>query len=214
MAVAGKDPLYALELIDQLNLHDLVFLYNKDEIHPSTGTQQDGPGPEPDTNLTLRAAKILNTLLSPVQPSAPALPPRLVTALAAINDADPAAYHTVVKRLYLATALLPLYQLNAPDKKKVAWVGEKVVRDGIKRSNPDTKWEVKAREASALLAEGVHKFAHRTDEADRAEIGMLLRDVAVQELPLVQWEVSLLWSLIVELTGANGGKPAHPPARA
>ena len=169
--IAGKDPLYALELIDKLNLHDLIFLYDGNKVYPSTGDSSDGPGPEPDTSLTLRAAKILNKLLSPVQPSAPALPPRLVTALAAINDADPTAYQTTVKRLYLATALLPLYQLNAADKKKVIWLGEKVVHEGIKWSNTDTRWEVKAREAGVSLAEGVHKYANRGDEADRAEIG-------------------------------------------
>lgn len=168
---AGKDALYALELIDQLNMHDLIFLYDKNDVYPTNGSPEDGPGPEPDTSLTLRAAKILDSLLSPVQPNSAALPPRIVTALAALADADPAGYHVMLRRLYIATALLPLYHLSAPDKKKVVWLGEKVTRDGIKGTNPDQLFELKAKEASSLLAEGVRKFAYRTDEADRAEIG-------------------------------------------
>lgn len=167
--------MYALELIDRLNMHDLVFLYDKNEVYPVTGTPEDGPGPEPDTSLTLRAANILHSLLSPVQSSTTTLPPRIVTALAALADADPTAYHNTVRRLYIATALLPLYQLQVPDKKKVIWLGEKVTRDGIKGTNPDQVWEVKAREASGLLSEGVHKFAHRTEEEDRAEIGKSIK---------------------------------------
>jgi len=152
-------------------MHDLVFLYDNKQVFSSNGTPDAGPGPEPDTSLTVRAARILSSLLNLPSPTSPVLPPRIATAFATLAEADPATYHTTIKRLYLATALLPLYNLSAPDKKKVVWVGEKVVLEGIKLSTVDRAWELKAREASRLLAEGVRKYANRADEADRAAIG-------------------------------------------
>lgn len=207
-ARAGKDPLYALELIDSLGLHELVFLYNRQETFPASGSSSDAPAPAPDTSSTMIAARILASLLDPA-PTTPALHPHLRAALtpppADSNATSPSAHATTVKRLYLATALLPLYSLAAPDKKKVVWLGEKVVRDGVKWSNHDVDWQRKAREASALLSAGVHRYAMGTDESDCAEMGLLLRHASVHAAPQSQWEISLFWSLVVELAKANSG---------
>lgn len=73
--------------------------------------------------------------------------------------------------MYLSAGLLPLYDLHTTEKKKTIWLGEHVVKEGIKWPTHDRVWEAKAREASALLKEGVDKFADRDDEADRAEMG-------------------------------------------
>ena len=56
------------------------------------------------------------------------------------------------------------------EKKRTIWLGEKVVKEGIKWASADWTWATKARESSALLAEVVRKFAGMR-EADRAELG-------------------------------------------
>lgn len=91
---------------------------------------------------------------------------------------------------------------------------EKVVRDGIKGTNSDRSFAVKSRDSSSLLAEGVERFVRARREAEgekkekeREEIGLMLRAGAVHDMGEgtaetrgATWNMSLFWSLVVELT--------------
>ncbi|KAM0792883.1 hypothetical protein ACM66B_002645 [Microbotryomycetes sp. NB124-2] len=208
--LAGNDPLYAMELIDRLRLHDLVFLYDPAEVDSFS---DPGHPRQPDVALAYTASRVLNSLLS----ADPALPPlHSVLQLERVparheagalpfpsDEALHQVYPTTIKRLYLSCGLLPLYDLSAPDKKKVVWVGEKVVRDGIKWPTHDFVWVKKAREAVALLSEGVRRHGRADvpleDVTSRAEIGLLLRNASVHDMLHSRWNVSLLWSLVVDI---------------
>lgn len=88
-------------------------------------------------------------------------------------------YPHTSKRLYLSCGLLPLYDLSITDKKKVMWVGEKVVRDGIKGPTIDMNWCRKLREGWEVLSGKVGEFEEKrigqekNDERDRVELGRI-----------------------------------------
>ncbi|KAI5478791.1 tRNA nucleotidyltransferase (CCA-adding enzyme) [Pseudohyphozyma bogoriensis] len=209
----GKDPLLAMELILSLHLHDLIFLYDKAEVYP-VDQPPNTPHDSPNLSLSLTASQILASIFSD-SPTISQL--HHLLRLTVVPEPEPTKSEdsssithvspTIVKRLYLSAALLPLYGLSAPDKKKVCWVGEKVVHTGIKGTTGDKLWVTKAREASMLLSKGVETFGDPSKPvtlADRAEIGLLLRNVAVHDITtqattLISWNVSLLWSLVVDL---------------
>lgn len=175
-----------MELIDRLGLHDLIFLYEPTEV--SSFSSNDHEPVAPARHQTLIAARILTQLLRPGEEGQELLHPLLqlhvepMPVLAAQQPVSPfpsttdvqRVYPVTIKRLYLACSLLPLQDLAAPDKKKVVWVGEKVVRDGIKWPSADVVWARKARDASLLLRQGVEVFGQegRTQSPrDRVELG-------------------------------------------
>ncbi|KAK4056333.1 CCA tRNA nucleotidyltransferase, mitochondrial [Microbotryomycetes sp. JL221] len=178
----GNDPLYAMELIDRLGLHDLVFLFESSEIDSFSNP---GHPRMPQTGLAYQAAQVLASLLYP-GPGSSALHPALqlkrvpvqlesVTippypSETAINEVWP----VTIKRLYTSCGLLPLYDLSCTEKKKVIWVGEKVVREGIKWPTHDIVWAKKAREATTLLSEAVRRSGgglHEDSLSERGQIG-------------------------------------------
>ncbi|GAA5824217.1 hypothetical protein JCM10212_002912 [Sporobolomyces blumeae] len=121
--------------------------------------------------------------------------------------------HTL-KRLYLSCGLLPLYDFSSVDKRKVVWVGEKVVRDGIKGPTVDVTWTKRARDGAKVVSDlvratmvDVDRNGPRTDEQDRVDIGMLLRNPSVHDGQHVRWNVTILWTLVVELVRSR-----HDPA--
>ncbi|CEQ39249.1 SPOSA6832_00742 [Sporobolomyces salmonicolor] len=191
----GRDPQYAFELMERLRLHPLVFLYDHSTSFLSSSPSSPAP-PPPDTSLAVTAATLLSSLLSrPIYP------------------------HTL-KRLYLSCGLLPLYDLSCNDKKKVIWVGERVVRDGIKGPTVDGVWVKKARDAAEVLGAAVSRLAGEESmqaEEDRVEIdqraltpksGLLLRNPSVHDGQHVRWNISLFWSLIVDLVRVHGDAEA------
>ncbi|GAA5998018.1 tRNA adenylyltransferase [Rhodotorula paludigena] len=250
-----RDPYYAFELIERLELHPLIFLYEHDKVFaapssPSLGPSasptlpsdpsRSSPPPEPDTALSVTAALILTQLLSPASSSPsslPALHPLLQLHATPLPDSPASVapptyppvspspsiplcacvYPPTLKRLYLSCGLLPLYGLLAPDGKqgsgKVVWVGEKVVREGVKGPTVDIGFVKRAREASALLrpvvrsvvaaADGAGEVVMRDEGEERATIGMTLRHPSVHDGQHQRWNVSLLWSLVVELVEAR-----------
>lgn len=188
----GRDPLLALELIDQLNLHPLVFLYDAHDVEAALDPSASPP-PPPLPHLSLQSAQIVSAFLNPPPSSSlPPLHPLLRFSRVPIDPTLPTSqqvyppsltelYPHNVKRLYLACGLLPLHDLPAIDKKKTVWVGEKVVRDGIKWPTMDNVWAKKAQDASGLLSEGVQRFAAEgvtENEADRADMGALRAESA------------------------------------
>ncbi|GAA5847313.1 hypothetical protein JCM3766R1_003946 [Sporobolomyces carnicolor] len=125
-------------------------------------------------------------------------------------------YPHTLKRLYVSCGLLPLYDLATTDKKKTIWLGEKVVRDGIKGPTIDAATCKKFREAWQILHRAVDEtvVAARAapatepeqlvrDEIDRVRLGMLLRNPCVHDGQHVRWNVSVLWSLVVDLVRAR-----------
>ncbi|GAA5979755.1 hypothetical protein JCM10908_003032 [Rhodotorula pacifica] len=250
----GNDPQYAYELIERLELHPLIFLYDHDKsfvsppapstsptVTPLPAQREASPPPPPDTTITVVAATILARLLRPSSdPEMPALHPLLQLSAVPFpesNDAHSApptyppsvpessalpylshVYPSTIKRLFLSCGLLPLYDLVTIEKNKVIWVGEKVVRDGIKGPTVDIGFTKRAREAQESLRRLVRSTeggteagtiangedSHMKDAAlERAEIGMRLRNPAVHDGMHQRWNVSLLWSLVLDLVEAH-----------
>ncbi|GAA5952700.1 hypothetical protein JCM21900_000407 [Sporobolomyces salmonicolor] len=232
----GRDPQYAFELMERLRLHPLVFLYDHSTSFLSSSPSSPAP-PPPDTSLAVTAATLLSSLLfrpsssypshfPPLHPllqlsvvSPPPLPPH--SSLPPYPDPSPgpsspspplaSIYPHTLKRLYLSCGLLPLYDLSCNDKKKVIWVGERVVRDGIKGPTVDGVWVKKARDAAEVLGAAVSRLAGEESmqaEEDRVEIGLLLRNPSVHDGQHVRWNISLFWSLIVDLVRVHGDAEA------
>lgn len=171
-----------MELIDRLQLHPLIFLYDPSQV--TSASDPSSPPASPNYSASLLAAQVVSDLL---HSSTSALHPLLQFVVVSLPDSSDAVlepypsptalnqvYPTTVKRFYLASGLLPLRDLEVVEKKKTVWVGEKVVRDGIKGPTADWVWVRKAREAQMLLSEGVQKFAGEgavERESDRAEMG-------------------------------------------
>lgn len=155
--------------------------------------------PLPETSISVTASNLLTSLLSPTPPShlpvlhpllrllcvsPPPLPPHstlppypepipLPTSVTPSDSTPPLAtiYPHTLKRLYLSCGLLPLYGLNTAEKKKPIWIGEKVVRDGIKGPTIDSTWCRKLREGWLVLSERVRGFQEKSEREDRVEIG-------------------------------------------
>ncbi|GAA5908885.1 tRNA adenylyltransferase [Sporobolomyces salmoneus] len=132
----------------------------------------------------------------PSSPSSPTTPP-----LATI-------YPHTLKRLYLSCGLLPLYDLSTIEKKKTIWIGEKVIRDGIKGPTIDAAFCKKLREGWEVLHAEVERLAkekegERNDEPDRVRLGMLLRNPSIHDGQHMRWNVGLFWSLVVDLVKAQ-----------
>jgi len=178
----GRDPLYAMELIDRLKLHPLIFLYDPAQV--TSASDPSSPPAPPSYSTSLLASQVVSDLL---HASASALHPLLQFTVVPVPEASDVhlepypsttalneVYPTTIKRLYLSSGLLPLRDLEVVEKKKTVWIGEKVVRDGIKGPTADWVWVRKAREAQMLLSESVQKFAGEgavERESDRAEMG-------------------------------------------
>ncbi|GAA5973317.1 hypothetical protein JCM11641_003069 [Rhodosporidiobolus odoratus] len=222
----GKDPQYAFELIQRLNLHPLIFLYDHSATFPSSGSPEDAPPPLPNFALSVQAATVLTSLLSSSPSSAlPPLHPLLRLTTVPLPPSPPSSatptyppatttassfiYPPTLKRLYLSCGLLPLYNLAMTEKKKTIWVGEKVVRDGVKGPLVDLGFTKRVREASSLLAEAVRRYGAEAgsgvaENDERAEIGLLLRHPSIHDGLHQRWNVCLLWSLVVDLVSAGG----------
>lgn len=258
----GHDPQYAYELIERLELHPLIFLYDHDKsflgqpaptttssspttVAPLPVQREASPPPRPETSKAVVAATILARLLRPSSDpkDLPALHPLLQLSPVPFPDSNDAhsapptyppsapptsvlpylshVYPSTIKRLFLSCGLLPLYDLVTIEKNKVIWVGEKVVRDGIKGPTVDIGFTKRAREAQESLRRLVRSTekesggsevngnakgedTHMRDAAlERAEIGMRLRNPAVHDGMHQRWNVSLLWSLVLDLVDAH-----------
>ncbi|KAK4705929.1 hypothetical protein P7C70_g278, partial [Phenoliferia sp. Uapishka_3] len=217
----GHDPLYAMELIERLHLHSLIFLST---VSASPTPEYPVPPPIQPAQLSVEASKILADLLSLPSPSPSTLRPLLHPALTLSVSSSPSSptpsstssptttllSRSITRRLFTSAGLLPIYEQWTLEKGKPAWLGGHVIMDGIKGAVVDRKWVENARKASKTLSEGVRRFGVVVREAmqegeERGEIGMLLKDLTVHDqLQDGSWNVSLLWSLVVDLVQVQG----------
>ncbi|GAA5961629.1 hypothetical protein JCM3765_002656 [Sporobolomyces pararoseus] len=224
----GKDPQYGFELIESLNLHPLVFLYDHSTTFTTTTSNSLPPPPLPNTFLSVTASNILTRLINPSSSSSsssnfpplhPLLrlqvinPPTTTTPLPPYPEpttpiVSVPIFPQTLKRLYLSCGLLPLYDLltleNNKGNKQV-WIGEKVIREGIKGPLVDIGFCKKLREGWNLLSKEVNNNNHEEVEEgeDRVRIGMLLRNPSIHDGQHMKWNVTLFWSLIVDLVYSN-----------
>ena len=92
-------------------------------------------------------------------------------------------YPSTIKRLFLSCGLLPLYDLVTIEKNKVIWVGEKVVREGIKGPTVDIGFTKRAREAQESLRRLVRSTEEEGEGSEaKAANGedALMRDAALE----------------------------------
>jgi tRNA nucleotidyltransferase (CCA-adding enzyme) len=115
----GRDPLHAIRLIDESDLHPSVFW-----LPPSVErTLSASVGPR---SLSLAAATILHHIaIAPILP----LPEIHHSLTQEIKGSD---RRDVRRRLWLAAALTPLRSLTYADKKKKHLAVEGVIREGLK----------------------------------------------------------------------------------
>jgi hypothetical protein len=174
----------AIKLIEELNLYSLIFLYEPADVIP---VHQ----PVPDPSISVTAAIILHFLITPA-PSRPILHP-FITFTTTSNDPPKAILGTTplllynstsLRRMYLTAALLPVFHLQSIEKKRPIWLGEKLIREGIKGANMDRIWVGRAREASHLIKVAVKEYGREGRmkiEEDRAELGSFTPLVASLE---------------------------------
>ncbi|GAA6024828.1 hypothetical protein JCM11491_005667 [Sporobolomyces phaffii] len=197
---------YAAKLLTSLLTPDRSTASSLPELHPLLQLHVVSPPPlAPHSTLPPYPEPV--PLTAAPSSSSPRRPPPLATI-----------YPHTLKRLYLSCGLLPLYALSTTDKKKVVWVGEKIVRDGIKGPTIDATWSKKLRDAWELVSattdlvgefgrrraqETAGVAATRSDAEDRVKLGMLLRNPSIHDGQHVRWNVSLFWSLVVDLVHAQ-----------
>ncbi|GAA5851961.1 hypothetical protein JCM5353_004863 [Sporobolomyces roseus] len=219
-----------LHLHPLIFLYDHDTTFSSSLTSPPT-SRASSPPPLPDSSLSVTASNLLTSLLSAnpssnlpalhpllrlISVSPPPLPPHSTlppypepTPLASTPPPSPSSpplasiYPHTLKRLYLSCGLLPLYDLSTLDKKKTMWIGEKVVRDGIKGPTIDSTWCRKLREGWLVLSERVRGFEAKSDKQDRVEIGMMLRNPSIHDGQHVRWNITIFWSLLVDLVHAQ-----------
>lgn len=141
--LASRNALLSMELIHDLDLHPLVFLYDHATLTPESAAPQS-------VDLSLQASRTLSRLLASPDETLARLG---MTARASTDDK---------KRLFLCAALLPLNDVLVQEKKRELWVGETIVREGIKWPNAERIFATRARTAAPVLRGAVRDFASVT----------------------------------------------------
>lgn len=176
-----------MQIIFRLNLHPLIFLYDPSETFYSN---QVGPSstipPTPDISDSIKSCDIISHLLST---SSTTTTTQTQTTLHLKQHLHPLLQFKIldspsseelreinseiVKRFYLSAAVLPFHDLSIIEKKKPLWLGEKIIKDGLKFKTSDKVWAAKAKESCSLLSEAVKRFGIEEVETSQAvlEIG-------------------------------------------
>ncbi|KDQ20469.1 hypothetical protein BOTBODRAFT_100756 [Botryobasidium botryosum FD-172 SS1] len=189
----GRDPLLALWLIDTLALHDSIFYIPL----PLSSTLSGSPGPR---STSLAAASILQTLTSPSE----GISFRIHPALAALAN-DP----SVMRRLFLASALTPFKGISYKEKKREPLAAEAVIREGLKIGNQNhyldaipALFQSTSMISSAVLSE-LLSISPGDPRNPRAAIGLFLREKSIHyPLSGTHWTSSLLFALVQELVAS------------
>ncbi|KAK7029656.1 CCA tRNA nucleotidyltransferase, mitochondrial [Paramarasmius palmivorus] len=187
--VKGRSPLRSLQLIISLGLYESIFAGIPSSISSTTTAT-------PASHTTaLKAATILQTLLTP---NGCDLPPVHPTLLKAVSE-DP----TCKSRLFLATYLSPyLGILYIDHKKKQCPLVEYVIRECLKLGTQNHFLDgIPALFTACQLLKGPDLSDERFKvPSERAAIGTLLREKAVHNVHTgSHWTSSLLFSLTQEL---------------
>jgi len=127
-STVARNPLFSLDMIDSLHLHDSVFW-----LPPAMESSLSGPPAARSRGLV--AATILDSLLSHIRVAGsivgrqrprydlPQTHPALLT-----HASDP----NVQRRLFLAAALTPFRNVTLPDKKRAVTAAEAIIREGLR----------------------------------------------------------------------------------
>ncbi|TFK57694.1 poly A polymerase C-terminal region-like protein [Heliocybe sulcata] len=178
----GRDPLYAIQLIDSLSLHNAIFCIPP-SITPTFSQQPSHP------SSSLAAASILRTLLSPLPSPLPPLHP-LFTSI---------TYDTsTTARLYLACALTPFRGLTYTDAKgKPHPVVEAAIRECLKLGAQNHYLDGIP---ALFAAAAVLRHPVFGGPLQRVAIGLVLRDKCVHNVNTgAHWVTSTLFALVQEL---------------
>ncbi|PCH33236.1 hypothetical protein WOLCODRAFT_159930 [Wolfiporia cocos MD-104 SS10] len=189
----GRDPVRAIQLIDDLSLYSSIFLL------PQVITSLLSEDLRPSSD-SVAAATILGAICGTVSTSTASLPlPSVHPFILSETLAD----RDVLGRIALACALTPYRGITYTDAKgKTHPAAEAVLRDGLKLGTQNhyldgipglfAAWDI--------LSERIAQYSPRDDDKDRAAIGMLLREKSVHWQPSgSHWSSSMLFSLVQDL---------------
>lgn len=159
--IAGRDPVRAIQLINDFRLYDSIFSVIPDETVASFSS------PPADRIVSLKSAYILHTILTPpASPDIPSLHPTLLS----IVKKDTACR----ARLFLAATLSPYIGITYRDKKKKSQPAvELVIRESLKLGTQNHFLDgIPALFAAAPLLRNPDLGAERfKGPSDRVEIG-------------------------------------------
>ncbi|KAF9259624.1 transfer RNA nucleotidyltransferase [Marasmius fiardii PR-910] len=187
--VKGRDPLRSIQLITSLSLYSSLFAGIPSEV---VKTFSGDPSSERDA---LKAALILQILLTPVNESLPSVHPILLKAVK--DDA------TCKSRLFLGAILTPFSGSTYRDRKgKEFPVVEYVIRECLKLGSQNHFLDGIPALFSAckLLSRPDLDDERFKDPSERVAIGLLLREKTVHHIHTgSHWTSSLLFSLVQDL---------------
>ncbi|KAH9921394.1 uncharacterized protein B0H18DRAFT_1086105 [Fomitopsis serialis] len=182
----ARDPLRALDLLLELSLYSTVF-----QAPQSAASSQSL---EP-VNHALAAGSIFRALCNPDH--SPNLTPVHATLV------DPFEKNMALRgRLYLACALTPYRDITYTDASgKHHPASEIVIHESLKLGAQHhyldgVPWLFRAWKA---IAPAVADLAQGQSPDDRRKIGVFLRQRTIHSPPVIQWEISLLFSLVQDL---------------
>ncbi|KAF5361407.1 hypothetical protein D9758_006232 [Tetrapyrgos nigripes] len=192
----GRDPLYSMQLINDLGVYRSVF-----SVIPSSISHAFSQAPTADST-SLKAASILHALSCPSSATS-ALPQVHPTLLKALHS-DPSCK----SRLFLASALTPYLGITYRDQKGKEFTAVAyVIRECLKLGSQNHFLDgipVLFDACKVLRDPDLSRFKPGSEgiatKAERAAIGNLLRQKVVHN-PMTgsDWTSSLFFSLVVEL---------------
>lgn len=197
--LSGPDPLRALQLLSELQLYTAVFLPPPQE--DVTYIDEEGQTVSRsifDESTALATASLLQDILHHGGRFAVSerLPESLVDAV--WNDKD------ALRLLWFTVALLPLYGIQSPEKKKMVWPGARVIQSGLKLGSKNTKDPVECiyHAAELLTRPDLERFPGKDEGlfTRKSSIGLLLRNANIINPRLgVTLPTTLLYSFLSDL---------------
>nr|GAT43620.1 tRNA nucleotidyltransferase [Mycena chlorophos] len=185
--IKGPDPLRSIELIHELSLYDAVFNVLPRE---ATATLSGPPGP---SISSVKAARILHTLISQATTATKAPHPSLVSL--ARTDSS------VRARLYLAAALTPFASLTFLDrKKKPQPTLDCVMRESLRVGTQNHFLDGIPLLFAAAETLKDPQLSRWQEPSPRVALGLLLREKTMHYAPADErWSIAALFSLVQEL---------------
>ncbi|WFD00366.1 CCA tRNA nucleotidyltransferase [Malassezia yamatoensis] len=197
--LTGPNPLYALQLLSELNLYSIVFFPPGDNIN----VLKDADGQTLDRvdfseQIALQTGSLFQSILqnSRKYSCQDMLPTPWVSAVQ--ND------KTAQRFLWFMIALLPIRDVYIPSKQAATWSGSIVASSGLKLGTRNTKEPLTVfhRAASSLSLPTLDSFPRKDQPhfSQASSVGLLLQSVGVPNERLnVSLAGVLLYSLFCDL---------------